>query len=302
MNTRDTKDTRDTRGTEDIPHHLLQEIVARALREDIGDGDRTTQALIPAEAHTMARIITREATVVAGLPVLTAVFQTVDPHLSITCQAAEGEHMTAGSLLACVHGSARNILTGERVALNFLQRMCGIATLTTRFVAAIEGLPTRILDTRKTTPGLRVLEKYAVRVGGGTNHRSGLYDAVLIKDNHLALLAGHRIGLAEAIQQAKAAVGPLVCVEVEVETVEQARIAATAGANMILLDNMPPEQLRAAVAAVRAIDKQIKLEASGGITLETVRDAAATGVDYISVGALTHMTRAIDLSLELQTA
>lgn len=286
--------------TSDLPHHLIQELVARALREDLGDGDRTTQALIPSAARATAHIITREATVVAGLPILAAVFQAVDPHLAITYHTADGQHLAAGAALASIQGHARSILTGERVALNFAQRMCGIATSTARFVAALAGLPTRILDTRKTTPGLRILEKYAVRMGGGINHRSGLYDAVLIKDNHLALLAGHGVGLAAAIQRAKAAVGPLVGVEVEVETVEQAHTAATAGATMILLDNMPPEQLRAAVAAVRAIDARITLEASGGITLATVRDAAAAGVDYISIGALTHQTRAIDLSLELQ--
>ncbi|NJK80222.1 MAG: carboxylating nicotinate-nucleotide diphosphorylase [Chloroflexaceae bacterium] len=279
----------------DIPQQMLEEIVHRALREDVGDGDRTTLALIPAEAQTTAHVVTREAAVVAGLPVLAAVYAAVDAAVRVTLHVAEGARVTAGATLATVQGSARSILTGERVALNLTQRMCGIATQTTRYVAAVGNHSTRILDTRKTTPGLRVLEKYAVRMGGGVNHRFGLYDAIMIKDNHLALLAAHGIGLAAAVQRAKASVGPLVCVEVEVETVEDARIAAEAGADLILLDNMPPALLREAVAAVGG---RVPLEASGGITLETIPAVAATGVDFISVGALTHSARAVDLSME----
>ncbi len=283
----------------DLPLDVLDDLVRRALREDIGDGDRTSLALIPADAQAHARIITREPAVVAGAPVAAAVFAAIDPQLAVQAVVAEGSRVAAGATLLTLHGRARSILTGERVALNLMQRMCGIATHTARFVAALEGLPTRILDTRKTTPGLRVLEKYAVRMAGGMNHRFGLYDAVMIKDNHRALLHGQGLSLAAIVQQAKAQVGPLVVVEVEVESVEDALIAADAGADMILLDNMPPDQMR---AAVQAIGGRVPLEASGGMTLETVRAAAESGVDYISVGGLTHSVRSIDLSMELEAA
>jgi nicotinate-nucleotide pyrophosphorylase (carboxylating) len=242
-------------------------------------------------------VIMRETGVVAGVPVLAAVFAALGDSVAVTCCAAEGEHVGAGAIVAQIEGSARTILTGERVALNLLQRLCGIATLTARYVAAITGLPTRLLDTRKTTPGLRALEKYAVRVGGATNHRFGLYDGIMLKDNHLALLAAQGIGLDEAVRHARAVAGPMVRVEVEVETVEQARCAAEAGADLILLDNMAPEELRAAVAAIGG---RAQTEASGGITLGTLRAVAETGVDYISAGALTHSARALDISLEIE--
>jgi nicotinate-nucleotide pyrophosphorylase (carboxylating) len=238
----------------------------------------------------------REAGVVAGLPVLEAVFAAVAPALAVTRLVDEGAAVAAGTAVAQVQGSARGLLTGERVALNLIQRLSGIATLTARYVAAVGELPARVLDTRKTTPGLRVLEKYAVRVGGGVNHRFGLYDAVMLKDNHLALLASHGIMIGEAVRRAQSAVGPLVRVEVEADTVEQARLAAEAGADLILLDNMPPATLREAIAAVGG---RARLEASGGITLDTIRAVAETGVDYISVGALTHSARALDIALDL---
>ena len=280
----------------DLPREVIRDIVERALAEDVGRGDLTTLALIPSSAQAEARVVMREAGVVAGLPVLAAVFEAVDPALLVTPQATDGDHMAAGAVVAIVRGSARSILTGERVALNVLQRMCGIATLTARYVAAVGELPTRVLDTRKTTPGLRALEKYAVRAGGGVNHRFGLYDAILIKDNHLALLEAHGVDVGEVVRRAKAAVGPLVQVEVEADTIEQAQQAAAAGADLILLDNMAPDMLRAAVAAIGG---RARLEASGGITLETIRAVAETGVDYISVGALTHSARALDISLEV---
>ncbi len=209
----------------------------------------------------------------------------------------EGARIERGEAVATVAGPARGLLTGERVALNLVQRMSGVATLAARYVEAVRGTRARILDTRKTTPGLRALEKYAVRVGGATNHRFGLYDGVMLKDNHLAILAAQGLGLAEAVARARGAVGPMVRVEVEVESVEQAAVAASAGADMILLDNMPPEQLRAAVAVIagRALS-----EASGGITLETIRAVAESGVDYISVGALTHSARALDIGLDIE--
>ena len=274
----------------------IREIVARALREDVGCGDLTTLALISAEQEAEAALVMREPGVVAGLPLLAAVFAAVDPALSVDLAVADGAAMPAGATIASVRGPARGILTGERVALNIVQRLSGIATLTARYVAAVGDLPARVLDTRKTTPGLRELEKYAVRVGGGVNHRFGLHDAILIKDNHLALLAATGIGIGAAVQRAQAAAGPMVCVEVEADTVEQARDAAEAGARMILLDNMAPDQLRAAVAAVGG---RARLEASGGITLANIRAVAETGVDFISVGALTHSARALDISLDI---
>lgn len=281
----------------DIPHDLLDELVRRALREDIGDGDRTVMTLIPADAHAQAHIITREAAVIAGAPVAAAVFAAVDPTLTVQILVAEGGHVAANTPLLTLSGNARSILMGERVALNLMQRMCGIATYTAAFVAAVAGLPARILDTRKTTPGLRVLEKYAVRMGGGMNHRFGLYDAILIKDNHLALLQGQGLSLSAIVQQAQDRTSPFVVVEVEVESVEQALEAADAGADIILLDNMHPDQLR---EVVRLLGGRVPLEASGGITLATIRAVAESGVDYISVGGLTHSVRSIDLSLELE--
>lgn len=280
----------------DLSTDTIHEVVARALREDVGAGDLTTLAAVPAEARAEAHVVFREPGVVCGLPVARAVFAAVDPALSWKATVGEGSRVERGAIVATVAGPARGLLTGERVALNLLQRMSGIATLAARYVEAVAGTGARILDTRKTTPGLRALEKYAVRTGGAVNHRYGLYDGVMLKDNHLAILAAHGLGLAEAIGRARAAVGPMVRVEVEVESVEQAAAAAAAGADMILLDNMPPAQLRAAVAAVAG---RARTEASGGITLETIRAVAESGVDYISVGALTHSARALDIGLDI---
>jgi nicotinate-nucleotide pyrophosphorylase (carboxylating) len=280
----------------DLPAEEIRRIVRHALREDVGSGDKTTLAVIPAETQARAYVVVKEAGVVAGLPVLQAIFAQIDPSLTIALQATDGEQVAAGSVVATICGCARSILTGERVALNFLQRMSGIATLTARYVAAVGPLPVQLLDTRKTTPGLRLLEKYAVAMGGGVNHRFGLYDAVMLKDNHLALLAAQGVGIGEAVQRARAAVGPLVCIEVEADSVEQARAAADAGADMVLLDNMAPTMLREAVAAIGG---RATVEASGGITLETIQTVAETGVSYISVGALTHSARALDIGLDV---
>ncbi|MCG8348045.1 MAG: carboxylating nicotinate-nucleotide diphosphorylase [Chloroflexales bacterium] len=282
-----------------ISSDVIRSIVELALREDCGQGDLTTLAVIPATAQVEVQAVMREAGVAAGLPVFAAVFAAVDPSLVVTPRVAEGATVAAGTTIAQIAGNARSILTGERVALNFIQRMCGIATLTARYVAAVQGTAAHILDTRKTTPGLRVLEKYAVRMGGGRNHRFGLYDGVMLKDNHLAVLAAQGVDLSEAIRRAKAAVGPMVRIEVEVETVEAAQQAAAAGADMILLDNMPPDMMR---AAIQLINGQAQCEASGGISLETVRAVAETGVDYISVGALTHSARALDIGLDMRIA
>lgn len=280
----------------DLPAEEIRRIVRHALREDVGSGDKTTLAVIPAETQARAYVVVKEAGVVAGLPVLQAVFAQIDPSLTIALQATDGEQVVAGSVVATICGCARSILTGERVALNFLQRMSGIATLTARYVAAVGPLPVQLLDTRKTTPGLRLLEKYAVAMGGGVNHRFGLYDAVMLKDNHLALLAAQGVGIGEAVQRARAAVGPLVCIEVEADSVEQARAAAEAGADMVLLDNMSSDMLREAVAAIGG---RATVEASGGITLETIQTVAETGVSYISIGALTHSARALDIGLDV---
>ncbi len=280
----------------DLAPHIVHDIVARALAEDVGTGDLTSLAAVPANLRAEASFVLREPGVVCGLPVARAVFAALDPALELRALLPEGARAQAGATIATVSGPARGLLTGERVALNLLQRMCGVATLTARYVEAIEGTKARILDTRKTTPGLRALEKYAVRTGGGTNHRFALYDGVMLKDNHLAILASQGLGLADAVRRVRASVGPMVRVEVEVESVEQAAVAAAAGADMILLDNMPPDALRAAVAAIagRAI-----AEASGGITLASIRAVAESGVDFISVGALTHSARALDIGLDM---
>ena len=262
-----------------------------ALAEDLGTGDLTPRAVVPAGAQARARIEQRAPGVVAGLEVAQAVFERVDGSLDFRACAAEGEWRPPG-VVAEISGAAASILAGERVALNFLGRLSGIATLTARYVRAVEGTGARILDTRKTTPGLRELEKAAVRAGGGVSHRSGLYDAILVKENHAALAGG----VGEATRRALADAPQGVIVEVECATLEEVEAAVAAGVPRILLDNMAPPQLRKAVeiAAGRA-----ELEASGGITLDTVRAVAETGVDYISVGALTHSAPALDVSLLL---
>ena len=269
----------------------MEDLIDRALAEDVGEGDVTTAALVPEEARGRATLTQKAPGVIAGLAVAEAVFRRVDPALEWRAHVDEGVWRDGG-LVAEVEGSSRSILTGERVALNFLQRLSGIATLTARYVAAVDGTGARILDTRKTTPGLRALEKQAVVAGGGTNHRAGLYDAILVKENHAAMAGG----VVEATRRALAAADGLP-VEVECRTLDEVRAAVEAGAPRILLDNMATDELRAAVelAAGRA-----ELEASGGVTLETVSAIAATGVDYISVGALTHSAPALDISLVLE--
>ncbi len=279
----------------ELSQAAIHDIIATALREDLGTGDLTSHTFIPHAAQATAYVVLREEGVIAGLPVLTAVFHQVDPTLQVMVETTDGDRLPAGAVLARVEGAARSILTGERVALNFIQRLSGIATMTAQYVAAIGDCPTHILDTRKTTPGLRLLEKYAVRIGGGVNHRFGLYDAVMLKDNHLVVLAAQGIDPAQALRQARATLGPLVSIEVEVETVEQALLAVDAGADVILLDNMSPAAMR---VAVERVGGRALLEASGGITLATIRSVAETGVDYISVGALTHSARALDIGLD----
>jgi nicotinate-nucleotide pyrophosphorylase (carboxylating) len=272
---------------------LYEPVVQAALREDLGrTGDLTTDAVVPESARATARLLARQAGRVAGLTISCRAFTLLDDRVQVDYRAADGDDVEAGATLAEVSGPARAILSAERVALNFLGRLCGIATQTRDVVAAVAGTGTRVVDTRKTTPGLRGLEKYAVRVGGGWNHRFGLYDAVLIKDNHL-VVAG---GVGEAVRRAKAAVGHLVKVEVEVTSLAEVQEALDAGAEVVLLDNMTPQQLREAVALVggRAVT-----EASGGITPANAAEVAATGVDVISLGWLTHSAPALDVALDV---
>ena len=269
--------------------------IAIALREDLGEGDTTTQFFVPPDLRALGKIVARERAVVAGAEVAAEVFRRVDPQLIVEIFQPDGRSLSGGETILEVRGAASSILTAERVALNFLQRLCGIATLTRQFVEAIGKSRAKILDTRKTTPGLRALEKAAVVAGGGSNHRSTLSDMVLVKDNHLSAGAGFS-GIASAIQRLRQE-RPGIRVEVEAERLEQVRaFLEVDGIDVILLDNMEPTEMREAVAAGKG---KVKFEASGGITLKTVRRIAASGVDYISVGALTHSARSIDLSLEL---
>ena len=268
-------------------------LLRRALHEDLGlAGDLTTLAVVPAEAPAKGRIVARRAGCVAGVPIAAEVFRLLEPAVVVEVKAAEGARVEPGATLAEVAGPARALLTGERVALNVLGRLCGIATATRELVEAIAGTAARVVCTRKTTPGLRALEKYAVRAGGGANHRFGLDDAVLIKDNHLAIAGS----VAEAVRRVRAAVGHLVKVEVEVDTLEQLAEALAQPIDAVLLDNMEPERLR---DAVRMAGGRVVTEASGGITRETARSVAEAGVDLLSVGWLTHSAPALDVALDL---
>jgi nicotinate-nucleotide pyrophosphorylase (carboxylating) len=269
--------------------------IGAALQEDIGGGDITTEFFVPDSLHATGRIIARENAVVAGSGVASEVFRQVDPSTDTQIIRGDGAEAALGDVIIEVRGLARSILKAERVALNFLQRLCGIATLTRQFVDAIGNHPAKILDTRKTTPGLRAMEKAAVVAGGGGNHRFGLYDMVLVKDNHLTTFEGLS-SFAERIRQLRQE-RPKIRIEVEADDLEQVRaFVEVDGIDVILLDNMTPAQIREAIA-LRKDD--IEFEASGGITLKNVNRIAATGVDYISVGSLTHGARAIDICLEM---
>jgi nicotinate-nucleotide pyrophosphorylase (carboxylating) len=269
----------------------MLELIDQALAEDVGVGDVTTALLVPEGASGRAVLTQKAPGVLAGLRVAEAVFHRVDPSLRWHTHATEGVWNEPGTRVSEVAGASRSILTAERVALNFLQRLSGVATLTARYVAVVDGTGARILDTRKTTPGLRVLEKQAVLAGGGHNHRAGLFDAILVKENHSAMAGG----VGEATRRALASSD--LPVEVECATLDEVREALDAGAPRILLDNMTNDQLREAVALVSG---RVELEASGGVSLETVRAIAETGVDFISVGALTHSAPALDVSLILE--
>ena len=274
----------------------IQQHAAAALAEDVGAGDATTEALIDAGQTGSARIVSREPVTVAGLELAQAVFSQLDAKTEFEKTCKDGAAIPSGEPVLKIRAHLRALLTGERTALNYLQRMSGIATQAARYVEAVRGTGATILDTRKTTPGWRALEKYAVQCGGAQNHRFGLDDAVMIKDNHLAALPRDRL-LAELVQQARAA-APSLKIEVEAETVEQAVATAEAGADIVLLDNMSVDEIQ---KAVKEIDGRAQTEASGGITLVNVRAIAETGVDYISVGALTHSARAVDLAMEIES-
>lgn len=270
----------------------LEELIERSLREDIGTGDLTTNSIVAPDDKTYGYIMAKESGVVAGLKIAELVFRRLDPAFQFKALVCDGARVGPGSILADIAGQSRAILTGERLALNFLRHLSGIATRTNGLVSLVEGTSARIVDTRKTTPGLRAVEKYAVRAGGGYNHRFGLYDGVMIKDNHIKAAGG----ITPAVKAARLGSPHTVKIEVEVEDLAGVREALTAGVDIIMLDNMAPEEMK---VAVEIIAGRALVEASGGINEENIRAAAAAGVDLISVGALTHSVKAMDISLDL---
>ena len=276
----------------------VTDLIDRALGEDLSGGDPTTDILIPPDLTGKAALVSREPGVLAGAEVGLAVFRRVDGELVTSALLEDGAKIGAGARIGTVEGRVASILKAERTAVNFVQRLSGIATETSRFVAAVDGFKARIVDTRKTTPGLRLLEKYAVRAGGGENHRQNLGDGILIKDNHIAALADRGLSLGDVVREAVRKAPHAVTVEVEVEDLEQLGQALEAGAEIVLLDNMDIELMIQAVALARG---RALTEASGGITLDIVREVAATGVDIISVGALTHSARALNISLDMES-
>lgn len=280
-----------------IEIHLpaLRRSIEAWLEEDIGNGDVTTTTTIPADHRSTAVIHVKEDGIVAGLPIAREVFRIVDDRLEFRERAEEGSRVGKGTVLAEVSGRSRSILLGERLALNLLQRLSGIATRTRQYAEIVRDLPVRLVDTRKTTPGHRMLEKYAVRVGGGHNHRFGLYDAVMIKDNHIKGAGG----IGAAVERARRAIPHTMKIEVEVESEHQLEEALQAGADIIMLDNMSPERMRQAVAQIRQAAPHVGIEASGSVTLDTLRTVAETGVDVISVGRLTYSVQSLDISLDL---
>lgn len=279
-----------------IAESALRRLVEQALEEDLGRGDVTTDLLIPPNIEARALLRSRVEGVIAGLEVAKLVFQLVDARVQFDPLAGDGIFVTRDQDLAVISGAARSLLRAERVALNFLQRLSGIATLTSQYVEAVRGTRARIVDTRKTTPGLRAIEKYSVRVGGGFNHRRDLSDAMLIKDNHLAVIAARGLSLSAAVARARESLSHTLKIEIEVDRLDQIAEAIAAGADIILLDNMSPEDLR---KAVRAIDGRAITEASGGVNLASVSELASSGVDLISVGALTHSAPALDIGLDV---
>jgi len=272
---------------------LIDKLIKQALLEDIGTGDITTDSIIPYDLKTKGIIKTKEEGVIAGLNIANLVFKKLDSNIIFQEKIKDGAKVSRNKILAEITGPARTILKGERVALNFLQRMSGIATITSKFCQEVKDFPVRIVDTRKTTPGLRIIEKYAVRMGGGYNHRFGLYDAVLIKDNHIAVAGG----IKSAINSVRKQISNTVNIEVEVENLSQLQEALEMKVDIIMLDNMNLDTMREAVKIVKG---NALIEASGGITLEKVRKIAQTGVDLISIGALTHSVKSLDIGMEIK--
>jgi len=279
--------------------NAIDGIIRRALAEDAPTGDVTSETFLPAGARADAEPAAREPGVASGVDVFARVFELTDPACSVEVLAASGGRFAAGHVLARMSGPARSVLRAERVALNLVQRMCGIATTTARYVERVEGTRARIADTRKTAPGLRVLDRRAVRDGGGRNHRGSLSDAVLVKDNHLAVLAAQGIGIGDAIRDARARLGHTIHLEVEVDRLDQVEEVVAAGVDTIMLDNFTPDELRAGVELVAG---RALVEASGGVDLDAVGAIARAGVDIISVGALTHSVRALDLGLDIRVS
>lgn len=282
----------------------LDAFLKQALAEDVGDGDRTTLALIPKDLAARGTLKLRDAGVVAGLNAALRVFELLEPSARVSARVKEGDRVPGDSVVGEVRASARTVLTGERLALNLLGRLSGIATLTSQFVTAVSGTGTVICDTRKTTPLLRHFEKAAVKAGGGVNHRIGLYDAVLVKDNHLDFIgaSGDPAGIARATQLARENSPPGMFIQMEARTLDEALAAAGAGADSVLLDNFKPEALKSVVATIRAAcaPRKIVLEASGGVRLETVRAFAEAGVDRVSIGALTHGAKSLDVTMDIE--
>lgn len=280
-----------------VPVKVIDHLIDLAFKEDIGTGDITTQILIPNELKTNAIILAKSAGVLAGIDIARSVFLKLDLQMKFKILIKDGSPLKKGDIIAELRGKARAILTGERTALNFLQKLSGIATQTSQFVARVCDLPVLIIDTRKTTPGYRLLEKYAVRMGGGHNHRLNLADGILIKDNHLALLRAKGMTLKEVVTQAKKKAPKGLKVEVETTNLDEVREAVSAGADIIMFDNMSPALMK---RAIKLLPAGILSEASGGVNLESVRAIAETGVNFISIGALTHSSKALDISLELE--
>ncbi|RCW41392.1 carboxylating nicotinate-nucleotide diphosphorylase [Paenibacillus prosopidis] len=273
----------------------VREQIRGWLAEDIGSGDITTETTIPGDSRSKAVIHVKESGIIAGLPVARLVFDVVDPSLVFEAKVQDGERVDKGTVIAIVEGSTHSLLIGERLALNLMQRLSGIATKTRMFVDALEGLPVRLVDTRKTTPGHRLLEKYAVRVGGGANHRFGLYDAVMIKDNHIKGAGG----IKAAVEAARRKIPHTMKIEVETESLAQVEEALACGSDIIMLDNMAAAMMKEAVARIKASAPHVIVEASGGVSLDTIHAIASCGVDVISVGGLTYSFHALDISLDL---
>ena len=278
----------------ELDFKAIKPVIDFALNEDLGSGDITTNALIPYDLQAKATMVAKSTGVIAGLAIAEYVFKTLDKNVLWKTFINDGDHVTKGELILEISGSYRALLSGERLALNFLQRMSGIATMTANYNDQLVGTDVKILDTRKTVPGLRLLDKYAVRIGGGTNHRIGLYDMVLIKDNHIKVAGS----ITRAVGQIKKNIPTGIKIEVETTTIAEVNEALAAGADIIMLDNMDNNMMR---ECVKIINKQAKVEASGNMTIERLRDVAETGVDFISIGALTHSVTALDISMNIES-